>query len=344
MVTAGFIAAAGLLAVLALGFVLRPLWRARRASTAAAIAVLVLACGLLYQVVGTPAALAPKATEMPATMDEAIARLETELRRDPNQVEGLRLLARAYLQQGQPQQARERFAQAARLAPDDADIQVEAAESRALADPGRQLDAQAVALLERALAIEPMHQRGRWFLGIAQRQQGRAADAARTWEPLLGVVAASTAAALRPQIDAARAQAGLPPLPAPAPPDTPEAIAQSGGTPSRNAITVQVAVDKAAGERMPGASVFVIARIPGGPPMPVAVERHPLATLPASVVLDDADGPMPTQKLSALGEVELVARLSRSGNAMRQPGDIESPPVRVALPAKDPVTLRIAPQ
>ena len=37
----------------------------------------------------------------------------------------------------------------------------------------------------------------------------------------------------------------------------------------------------------------------------------------------------------------LVARLSASGNAMKQDGDIESAPVRVVLPAKDTVTLRI---
>jgi cytochrome c-type biogenesis protein CcmH len=73
----------------------------------------------------------------------------------------------------------------------------------------------------------------------------------------------------------------------------------------------------------------------------VAVERHGVADLPFTATLDDADSPMPTLKLSQLREVELVARLSASGNAMKQDGDVESAPVRVVLPAKDPVTLRI---
>ncbi len=341
MVTAGFIVLALLLALGAFAWVLHPLWRDRPRSAAAMIATLALAAGLLYVLVGTPAALEPAATRAPATLDDAIARLEAELRNDPNQIEGLRLLARAYAQQGDATQARDRFAQAARLVPDDADLQVEAAESRALADPKRQLDAQAVALLERAVEIEPMHQRGRWFLGIARRQQGQAAEAARTWEPLLGIVAPATAAALRPQIDAARADAGLPPLPTDADSESASEIPASGTGASKHALTVRVVVDPGLASRMPGATVFVIARMPGGTPMPVAVERHPLAALPAVISLDDADGPMPTQKLSTLREVELVARLSRSGDAMRSAGDLESAPVRVVLPARDTIELQL---
>jgi cytochrome c-type biogenesis protein CcmH len=73
--------------------------------------------------------------------------------------------------------------------------------------------------------------------------------------------------------------------------------------------------------------------------MPVAVEKRRVSELPLTVSLDDGDSPMPTAKLSSLREVEVVARLSESGNAMRQEGDIESAPVRIALPAKAPVEL-----
>ena len=66
-----------------------------------------------------------------------------------------------------------------------------------------------------------------------------------------------------------------------------------------------------------------------------------MAELPLTVTLDDADSPMPTGKLSAQREVELVARVSASGNAMPQAGDLESAPVRVALPGKGPIELRI---
>lgn len=326
-----FTIAAAALTLGILAWVLRPLWRQRPLPALVAMAVLALAVGLLYRGIGTPAALEPRATEAPRAMQDAIARLEAELQRDPNQVDGLRLLARAYQQQGESAKAGARYAQAVKLAPDDADLLVEAAESRALADPARRFDDDAVAWLRNALRLQPMHQRGRWFLGIAQRQAGDHAGAVKTWEPLLAVIDATTAAALRPQIDAARRDAGLPPSPSAAAP------ASSGA----KALTVRVEVDPALARRMPEASLFVIARIPGGRPMPVAVEKHALRTLPAEVVLDDGDGPMPTQKLSALEEVEVLARLSASGNAMRQPGDLESKPVRVALPANEPITLSL---
>lgn len=330
-----FIVLAALLSILVLAFVLRPLWRDKPLPAAALSGALLAAAAGLYWLIGTPAALAPTAQRAPAGIEEAIAQLESDLQRDPRQVDGWRLLGRAYRERQQPAKSRDAYARAAALAPDDDDVQVEYAESRALAEPQRRFDEEAVASLQLVLKRSPQHQRARWFLGIAQRQADKPAEAARTWEPLLTMVDAATAATLRPQIDAARAAAGLPPLPA---------AAADGKATATNALTVKVSLDPdfASRVRLRGdSSVFVIARRPGGPPMPVAVEKHGLQDLPLSVTLDDADGPMPTQKLSALQEVEVIARLSASGNAMRQEGDLESKPVRVKLPAEQPVELVI---
>ena len=333
-----FVMLAALLALAAIAITLRPLWRGKPLSGAIAVATLVVAAGLLYALVGTPAALQPTTLAASMTLDTAIAQLEGDLAREPNQVEGWRLLGRAYAEQRQSVKARDAYAHVAKLAPDDADAQVDYAESRALADPQRRFDAEATTLLRTTLQRNPQHQRGRWFLGIAQRQAGQPAEAAKTWEPLLAQIDADTAAALRPQLDAARAEAGLPPLPESV------AVAPARTAADANTIRVRVALDPefAARVRLRGdASVFVIARVPNGPPMPVAVEKHALQNLPLDVTLDDGDSPMPTQTLSTLKEVELVARLSSSGNAMRQEGDLESKPVRVALPAKAPIELVI---
>src|SRR5690606_42082541 len=69
---------------------------------------------------------------------------------------------------------------------------------------------------------------------------------------------------------------------------------------------------------------------PGGPPMPVAVQKRPLEVFPIQATLTDADSLMPTATLSSLEQVELVARISASGDAIPQPGDLESEPVVVA--------------
>ena len=325
-----FAALAALLTLAILALALAPLWRAQRGAAVAISAFVAGAAIGLYALLGTPAALDPALREAPRTVDDAIARLQGELQRDPAQPDGWRLLGRVLAEQGKFEPSRDAFARAAILRPDDPDTLAEAAEARAKADPQHRFDPQAVAMLEHALQRDPRHQRSRWFLGIAKRQAGDAAGAAATWEPLLAEVDPTTAAALRPQLDAARKDAGLPPLPRP--------------TPAAGTLTVAVKLDPgfASRVRLRGdAQVFVVAREPGGAPMPVAVEKHAVSELPFTATLDDADSPMPTRKLSQLHEVELVARLSASGNAMPQDGDIESAPVRVALPAREPVELVI---
>src|SRR5690606_28539589 len=124
----------------------------------------------------------------------------------------------------------------------------------------------------------------RWFLGIAQRQAGDAAAAARTWEPLLAQVDPATAAPLRQQIDLAREEAGLPPLPG--------APAAAGSGP---AVQVRVSLDPALAERVRldgNAAVFVVARAPGGSPVPVGAEKHAVSELPFRTTLDDGDSLM----------------------------------------------------
>jgi cytochrome c-type biogenesis protein CcmH len=330
-----FAAIAAAVTLAAFAWVLRPLWRARATRNAALglLAGLALATYALYRLVGTPAALDPAARNPPDTLQGAIAQLEARLEGDPTQVDGWRLLGRAYASAQEPGKSRDAYARAAALSPDAPDVLVEAAEARALAAPQRRFDPAAIALLEHALVVQPRHQRARWFLGIAQRQAGDAAAAAATWEPLLDEADASAAAPLREQIGLARKDAGLPPLPA--------APARSANA---DALQVRVSLDPALAARVRlrgDASVFVIARIPGGPPMPVAAEKHSVSELPFTASLDDADSPMPTQRLSGLHEVELLARLSASGNATPQAGDLQSAPVRVKLPATASVELVI---
>lgn len=329
---AAFLALAGLLGIVVVATLARPLWRDAR-GVALGVGILVLAStALLYRIVGTPPALDAANLKAPETLGDAIAQLQAELRRNPAQPEGWRLLGMAYQREGKAIDARDAYAKAAELAPADAGILTEAAQARALAGPGRLFDAQAVAMLQAALKADAGHQRARWFLGIAQRQAGDNAAAAATWEPLLAGVDAATAGSLRKEIDAARVAAGLSRLP------------PGDSRPAAGSLQVKVALDPdfAARARLRGdAVVFVIARTPDGPPMPVAVEKRGVGELPFTAALDDADSPMPTLKLSQMREVELVARLSASGDATRREGDVESRPVRIALPAKDAVELVI---
>lgn len=350
--TAVFIVLAALASLAVLGWVLRPVWREQKGAWIGGTVLLAVAALALYRLVGTPAALQPPpaqaqastpAAATPQSLEEAVAQLRAELERNPSQPEGWALLARSLTAMGDQDSARDAYAFAVKLDPNQPTLLVEAAESRAMADPQRRFDEQAVAWLRRALELEPGHQRGTWFLGVSQRQAQQPAEAAKTWESLLGTVDQATAASLRVQIDQARADAGLPPLaPTPAPD-----LATAGGTDApatAHALTVKVALDPALAGTLPAdATVFVMARPVEGPPMPVAAERHTAGDLPLEVRLDDADSPMPTLKLSEMQEVVVQARVSASGSANRGAGDLESLPVRVTLPAQGPIELVIAP-
>ncbi|QHG87337.1 cytochrome C biogenesis protein [Xanthomonas cucurbitae] len=337
MVMVDFVMAVVVVALLAFGVALRPLWRQTRGLAASVAALLLAASAALYWLVGTPGAIALAANrpDTPRTLEEAIVQLRAALARNPDQAEGWVLLGRSLSSQQKFADARDAFARAVALRPDEPDVLVAAAQARMLADGSGRPDPQAMRLLEHALSVQPDHQRARWFLGVVQRQAGQPAKASATWKPLLQVVDASTRPGLLEQINAARREAGLAALPT-----APDSGADAA---AGKRINVRIALDAEFAKRaaLPGdTSVFVIARATDTP-MPVAVEKHALSELPLTITLDDGDSPMPTRKLSSLDSVQVLARLSRTGNAMRQADDVESTPISVQLPANGPVELVI---
>lgn len=313
--------------------VLWPLWRDARGLVLGGVAALGIATFALYRVVGTPAALSPQATAtMPTTLDDAVTQLEAELAKQPNEPEGWRLLGKSYAALQRYDDAQKAFERAVQLLPTDADLLVETAQARLFNNAERKLDAQSMALLDKAIAINPDHQRALWFLGLAQRQEGKHAEAAKTWEPLLAKVDPNTAATLRTQINEARADAGLPPLADTAP--------VADAAPALLTVTVELAPalkDKLA----PGDTLFVFARQMGGPPMPVAARRLPVDTFPVTVPLGDGDSPMPTLKLSQLPQVQLVARIAKGSGPAAQTGDLEAAAVTADVKAGNSYTLTI---
>jgi cytochrome c-type biogenesis protein CcmH len=73
----------------------------------------------------------------------------------------------------------------------------------------------------------------------------------------------------------------------------------------------------------PNDVVFIFARAAQGPRMPLAIVRKQVKDLPATVVLDDSLNMNPNMKLSSVPEMVVVARVSKSGMAAAQAGDLE---------------------
>jgi len=283
--------------------------------------------------------------QSPRPLDVEAERLAAKLEKNPNNLEDWLMLAQTYSAIEQPQKALGAMERAYKLAPDQPDVMVYYAKAIAEAS-GNRLTGRPAELIQAALKIEPTNPRARGLDGMRAYQEGKFAEAAETWEGLLSQIDAAGphARQLRQMVSEARARAGLPPLasttPAAAgasPAATQALAAQSAGTGSgtRPAIQVSVSLDPALAAKVsPDDSLFVFARASAGPPMPLAARRLHASDLPAKVTLDDSMAMTPTMRLSSFPEVVVGARLSKSGQAMPQSGDLEGTvgPVGTAEP------------
>lgn len=311
---------------------LLPLLRAQRGLAIAALLALPVLTAPLYLSVGTPDALDPRNVRAPQSMDEAVEQLERRLAREPGEVQGWLLLARSRTSQGRFELARDAYAKAHALAPEDADVAVDYAEAELRGAKDGRMPASARQRLQSVLAVQPGHQKALFLLGLDRLQAGAAAEAVALWERLLPLVEPETAEVLRPQIEAARAEAGLPAV-------EPGVTAAPARGPT---VSIRVELAPELATKLPTTAVlYVFARTSDGAGLPVAVKRISTPSLPVEVVLSDADGLMPTQKLSAQRNVVLLARLSLSGDAAGASGDLEAQPVQAEVGSDDVSVLSI---
>ena len=320
----------------------------RRAATLVALALAVLvpliAVGV-YQRVGAPdlAGIDLRADHRPvdaAEVEKLIGSIEQRTREKPDDGEAWAMLAEARRMQGRHADAVTAFEQAVRLLPPDARLLADFAESAALL-AGGDFSGRPVSLLEQALAANPDEPKAIALMGAAQYRLGNL-EGARGYLKKLhdGLPAGSDEAAQIGQalarIDAEIAQRGAttPPVRPSAP--APGAASRDAKPAATSTVTGTITVDeKLASQVRPGDTLYVIARQAGGPPIPVAVLREPDARLPMQFSIGDANAMDPSRPLSSAGALVLEARLSRSGNAMRQPGDLYGQRADVAPGQRD---------
>ena len=281
---------------------------------AAAVPILAIA---VYVAIGSPAALSPQAdphASVGAEQVEAmVERLAAKMRENPEDAEGWKLLGRSYSVLGRFNEAADAYAKAAVRAPRDAQLLADFADTLAMAR-GQSLEGEPEKLVHRALEIDPDNLKALALAGTIEFNRRQFAAAAGYWKRMLAHVEPGTedARAIQSNINEALQMAGSP---APA-----EKALQ--GTVSLSAKVK----DKAA----PDDTVFIYARAAEGPQMPLAVHRVKVRDLPAKFSLNDAMAMAPGMAISSHPRVIVTARISKSGQAAPQPGDLQGASAPVA--------------
>lgn len=285
---------------------------------------------LIYLIQGAPNAISPEpiapvavngnGAEQPSheiTEDQIqsmVAKLAERMETNPNDTEGWLMLGRSYGALGRYAEAVAALEKAVALQPDSADLLVDYADVLAMSS-GETLDGKPAELIARALSLDPNNQKGLWLAGTAAFDRGDFNTAIGHWEHLLGQLppGSQEAQAMTNNIAEARSKSG-------------QAGAVTAPTAADQPAEIQGTVrlkPELAGRAAPSDTVFVFARAVQGPRMPLAIVRVQVKDLPLQFNLNDTQAVTPMARLSGYTEVVVGARISKSGNAMPESGDLE---------------------
>jgi cytochrome c-type biogenesis protein CcmH len=323
--------------------------------TLAALALLVpLAAVAVYFITGNPGSMSATSVARAPVTDQEVERmvqgLADRLAKEPGNLKGWAMLAKSYKVMGRPADAQVAFEKAGAFIDDDAQMLADYADVIATNANGN-LSGKPAALLDKALKVDPNNGMALWLAGTAAMNEKNYDRTLELWDRLAKMLqpGSEDAQTLQGAITEVRALAGKGPAPnaaiASAAANS-NASAGAGTAPAAKANpgasvsgTVELAPTLKA-QAAPTDTVMVIARVPGTR-MPVAVLRVHASDLPLKFTLDDSLSMSPQALLSAAKEVDIEARISKSGLAKPEPGDLISSVQTVKVGSKD-VALKVA--
>lgn len=283
--------------------------------------------GLYYQI-GNRDAFEPLAVHgggaggeaMP--MEDLVKVLETKAAETPDDAETQLRLARAYVELGRYGDGVAIYKKLTKVVSDEAWLWADYADALAMAN--RSLQGEPDKLIARALALDPAHPKSLWLAGTAAMERADYALTIKHWQKLRALVPddSEEAKMLDGGMQEARQLAAhlkggkAPKLETINPP------AQTSSGQERISGKVVLA-DALKNKFAPDDTVFVLARAVDGPKMPLAILRKQVRDLPFTFELDDSSAMSPEMRISNFGQVMVVVRISKSGEAMPKPGDAQ---------------------
>ena len=282
-----------------------PMYRAEKRLTVGVVASAVTVLGvsaLVYSAIGTPVPPAGR-----ASVEDMVAGLDQRLQENPDDLEGWMMLGRSYVQLQNYPKAVAAFERAVELETPARAQTLAALGEAMLINEGSDRSIRTGQLFESALAAEPNNQKALFYGGIIAIERGNRELAADRWDALLALSPPpEIEEVLRARVAEWRGEPAV----------------QAEGEGTREVVAINVSLGPSAAAAVsPDATVFIIARDPAQPSPPIAAARRIVSELPAQVSLSDADAMIPGRLLSAFERLEIVARVSQSGEPAAQPGD-----------------------
>ena len=286
----------------------------------------------LYLILGAPRIMTldpavARGETTPSQVAQAIVELKQRSKKDPGDLQAWMMLAQAHRIQGELDEAIAAYQKAGALAPsgapDTARLLAEHAEALLMKRQG-DFAGEPIALLERALQNNPDDQKALGLMGAGLYRLGKPEQGIGYLRKLMASLPPDSEqsrqiGAVVQRIESELASAAANPV------NPANTAAASGRTGSNTAtsLTGQVRIADALLSKLPTpAVVFVVARPADGQRMPVAVSRQAFSSQPFEFKLTDEQSMTAERKLSGFDSVIIEVRLSASGNAIRQSGDL----------------------
>lgn len=301
-----------------------PLFTQPARRTALVLAFVVpLGSALGYLALGEPAALEPAVAPgraphsqagNPDQLRQTIAMLAERSKAQPDDAQTWLMLGHAYTALGRFNDGALALRRGSRLLPGNATVLADLADVLAMTQ-GKRLRGEPTRLVQQALDIDPRHPKALALAGSAAFEAQDYAAARAFWERLLPLLASGSEMERSVRSNIAQTMQ-----------------LEGGATVAATAVQGEVLVSPELASRLgEGDTLFVFARAAQGPRMPLAIWRRPAGPGPMAFTLDDSMAMAPNLKLSAQARLEIGARVSRSGQALPQSGDLVAQPV-VATP------------
>ena len=277
-------------------------------------AFIVLLSSGLYFSLGDVVRITQQGDQKPMSqvgVEKMVADFALKMDKDPDNLQGWAMLGRSYRILGRNEDAAKAYGRAGSFINNDPELLAEYADTL-VANANGNFSGKPLQLINQALKLDPKNLLALWLSGTASFASGNYKVAVQTWEKLAQQLppGSEEARAIESSISEARSKGGLV--------GTNTAVVSSKGVSGKIEIVAGLK-----SKVNPGDIVLVIAR-PLGERMPVAVLKVPATEFPMSFALTDALAMNPSAPISKLSEVSIEVRISKTGMARAETGDLIS--------------------